>query len=490
MIKLIRKKTFWLPIILMLIALVSLTWKLGSHALVDYDEATYAQVVHDTLQSGNIWTLQKSGANWFEKPPLYFWTAMISVKALGENEFALRLPSVIFGLLTLLLVYFIAKKLTASYLLAAAVFLILLYSPFYYFAREVRLDSGVIMSIMLAVYLLIIGWEKDKKLFWLFPALAVGFLFKSVIVILALPILLIYSSIYRQWNWLKSKYLWWGVFPAMVIILPWHLYQQLKYGLIFWQQYLGYHVVQRAVGGIGTEAQNNGISWNYFYDLWNYFQPFTQIFLIVLIVYVIFTLSRRRQNRNISSSLFSAILIIILFSFFKTHIITYLLPMLPFAALALAGMVVAIFSFGPWLAYGIILLITAAQIFYGNIDRLTILPYHEDQKAAAAVYSKIGKAAPLYVLEWPAEEAVRYYSQDNPNFVYFPTEQDSVLKGPLYLMVNTAYLNYFRNQDGTVKSEYQDWSVFYQGKYLWLLYSATSVTLQKGFTDGTIYLVQ
>lgn len=92
-----------------LVGLASLFFCINiSRPLIDYDEATYAKVVADTLHSGQVIDLYHFDRPWFEKPPLYLWTVMGSVSLFGEHEWTFRIPSVIFAVLCCWLVYFIA----------------------------------------------------------------------------------------------------------------------------------------------------------------------------------------------------------------------------------------------------------------------------------------------------------------------------------------------------------------------------------------------
>src|SRR3989344_1128783 len=134
-----RKYEYVLLILLFIVASLYLSWD-ANRQLVDYDEATYAQVVTETLQTGNFITFQLHDKNWFEKPPLYLWMAMGFVKIFGEHEFAFRLPSIIFSILCYFLVYYIVRELTGNKIAAAFGFLILLFSnAFFLYAREARL---------------------------------------------------------------------------------------------------------------------------------------------------------------------------------------------------------------------------------------------------------------------------------------------------------------------------------------------------------------
>ena len=77
---------------------------------------------------------------------------------------------------------------------------------FYYFAKEVRLDSSVIATILAAFWCWIKGWQNEKYLFWILSLVAAGFLFKSVIVFFARPRPAHLQLFYGRWVWLKSVY--------------------------------------------------------------------------------------------------------------------------------------------------------------------------------------------------------------------------------------------------------------------------------------------
>jgi 4-amino-4-deoxy-L-arabinose transferase-like glycosyltransferase len=131
--------------------------------LVDYDEATYAKVVVDTLHTGQATDLYHFNQLWFEKPPLYLWMAMGSVKLFDEHEFAFRIPSIIASILCYWLVYLIVAELTGDTLAATFGFFILLLSnSFFTYGREARLDSAVTAAILAALYFFIKSWREEK----------------------------------------------------------------------------------------------------------------------------------------------------------------------------------------------------------------------------------------------------------------------------------------------------------------------------------------
>ncbi|MDW8106156.1 MAG: glycosyltransferase family 39 protein [Armatimonadota bacterium] len=85
--------------LLVLFALIDLR----TFGLTDLDEGFYASVAWEMRQSGDWRTPTFMGQPWFEKPPLLYWLMGLSMRAFGEHEFALRLPSAVLYALTMLL---------------------------------------------------------------------------------------------------------------------------------------------------------------------------------------------------------------------------------------------------------------------------------------------------------------------------------------------------------------------------------------------------
>ncbi|HEX5438088.1 MAG TPA: phospholipid carrier-dependent glycosyltransferase [Gemmatimonadaceae bacterium] len=61
--------------------------------LAEPDEARYAEIPREMLASGDYLTPRLDGAHYFEKPPLLYWANAASMRLLGENAFAARLPT-------------------------------------------------------------------------------------------------------------------------------------------------------------------------------------------------------------------------------------------------------------------------------------------------------------------------------------------------------------------------------------------------------------
>ena len=79
--------------------------------LFDWDEINFAESAREMLVSGNYNTVSINFVPFWEKPPLFIWMQVISMKFFGINEFAARFPNAICGVVTLLLLFEIGKRL-------------------------------------------------------------------------------------------------------------------------------------------------------------------------------------------------------------------------------------------------------------------------------------------------------------------------------------------------------------------------------------------
>jgi 4-amino-4-deoxy-L-arabinose transferase-like glycosyltransferase len=74
---------------------IVLFWKLGAPALMDPDEAHYAQLTTEMLRAGNWMVPLLDGLPYIDKPVLFHWLQGLAIAVLGETEIAMRMPSAI-----------------------------------------------------------------------------------------------------------------------------------------------------------------------------------------------------------------------------------------------------------------------------------------------------------------------------------------------------------------------------------------------------------
>ena len=83
---------------------------LGKVHLFDWDEINFAESAREMIVTGNYHRVQINFQPFWEKPPLFFWLQVASMKVFGINEFAARFPNAIFGIITLVTFFLIGKK--------------------------------------------------------------------------------------------------------------------------------------------------------------------------------------------------------------------------------------------------------------------------------------------------------------------------------------------------------------------------------------------
>ena len=97
-----------------MVMLLPIWISIGDHGFNGRSDARYAVVSMDMAKSGDWIVPHYMGRIHLTKPPLVYWLESASMVLLGHTYFAVRLPSAIAGTLSLLLLYFFAKKVTTT----------------------------------------------------------------------------------------------------------------------------------------------------------------------------------------------------------------------------------------------------------------------------------------------------------------------------------------------------------------------------------------
>ena len=83
---------------------------LGSVNLFDSNEVNYAESSREMILTGDYMNVQIDFQPFPEKPPLFFWLQVVSMKIFGVNEFAARFPNFICSIVTLFILYSLGKR--------------------------------------------------------------------------------------------------------------------------------------------------------------------------------------------------------------------------------------------------------------------------------------------------------------------------------------------------------------------------------------------
>lgn len=83
---------------------------LGKVHLFDWDEINFAECAREMIVTSDYSSVTINYQPFWEKPPLFIWMQVLSMKTFGINEFAARFPNAVCGVITLLLLFHIGQK--------------------------------------------------------------------------------------------------------------------------------------------------------------------------------------------------------------------------------------------------------------------------------------------------------------------------------------------------------------------------------------------
>jgi 4-amino-4-deoxy-L-arabinose transferase-like glycosyltransferase len=86
---------------------------LGRVSLFDWDEANFAEASREMIERHNYTQVTIDYQPFFQKPPLFMWLQVLSMKLFGVNEFSARFVNAVCGILTLCIVFLIGRRIYA-----------------------------------------------------------------------------------------------------------------------------------------------------------------------------------------------------------------------------------------------------------------------------------------------------------------------------------------------------------------------------------------
>ncbi len=134
------RTSFTRPLVLVLLAAAVFRLVVtGAAPVFDPTEGRYAEIARNMADTGDwvtprLW-VDGEHVPFLGKPPLFFWTAALSIRVFGANEFAVRLPSFLAGAALLFLMFTVLSR---------------------YLGRSVA-ESAVLMTLTSAIFFFLSG---------------------------------------------------------------------------------------------------------------------------------------------------------------------------------------------------------------------------------------------------------------------------------------------------------------------------------------------
>lgn len=105
------RRYFWIFTVLSAILLIA---PLRTGDLTGYDDALFAHMAKDIVRTGDWVTIRSNGRPAFEHPPMLEWMQASLFSLFGFSDALARLPAALCGFGTILLVYWLARRLTGD----------------------------------------------------------------------------------------------------------------------------------------------------------------------------------------------------------------------------------------------------------------------------------------------------------------------------------------------------------------------------------------
>jgi 4-amino-4-deoxy-L-arabinose transferase-like glycosyltransferase len=350
----LKSKSFAFIILFLILVIFLLVnfWGLGKSFLYDWDEGIYAQVAQE---SGFSLSLYWNGQPWFEKPPLIFWLTNFSFLLFGKNEFGARFFMPILGATSLVFSYFlISERINRQVALLASSFLLVL-PLFLARSQGLNIDSALLAGLAASLFFLTRLEKKLKQKIapsffdYLFPALMISLaiLAKGVMGFLPGLIWLVYLALFPKKLLFKYFRAWLIVgLITIILVAPWHIYQTVRFGGEFWQVYFIEHIIRRAYQPI---EYHFGGKLYYIKFLISEFGWWLMPIVGGGLIWLFEQIKRRKASSSFVFFLAWGGVVFNLFTFAKTKLFWYILPLYPVLAILWGYFWQKIFSFKKFL---------------------------------------------------------------------------------------------------------------------------------------------
>ncbi len=249
-------------------------FRLGSYPLANPDEGRNAEIAREMAASGDWVTPRLNGVNYFEKPPLVYWTVAGSLRLFGPDAWAVRATPLLFALGGVLLTYAATRRIWGRAAALAAALVLgtsLLYCAL---ARFLILDMAVSVLMSATLFCFILGvrapppapganaWVAPRRgwFYGLYASAALATLAKGLMGFLVTgAVMFLWLLLFRQWKRLRPFYLPTGALLFLALAAPWHLLVA-AHNPTWFHRYVIYEHVERFL----TPAASRAGPWWYF----------------------------------------------------------------------------------------------------------------------------------------------------------------------------------------------------------------------------------
>ena len=229
-----------------------LSYKLGEVPPYHADENFYVESSLRMVESGDYITPVYHEKKRFAKPILYYWMVVSSYKIFGISLSSARLPSVLFGTLSVGLVFLLACRLFDRRVGLFSAFILPSIYLHFQISRWSTTDMALSFFVLLALYFFVVlfqtNFKKNIYAYLFYLSLGLGFMVKGPPAIL-IPGLTVFGFLLatKRRNWLADLRVGQGLIILLIIIVPWFAAMLGMHGEEFKNHIVGNEIKNRLV---------------------------------------------------------------------------------------------------------------------------------------------------------------------------------------------------------------------------------------------------
>ncbi len=310
--------------------------RLGSHALIDYDEAVYAQASREMHERGDVLLPTVGGEPFVEKPPMLYWSQYAGYALLGTNEWGARGGNALAGLALLFVVFALTRRTLGDRSAIRSAWVLGTATAYLLITRIAVTDLLFTLWMITSLLCAHRALETKSRRWFLAASAAAGLamLAKGLVGIL-LPggALLIHALLTKRVRViLQPTWVIPGMLLALLVGSSWTLALGATHGFEFLEKLFGEHHVSRFLEPMQGHA---GPFWYYLPVLLLGFLPWTAFLLPAR-----WAEAKDEPSRHLIQLLWIyALLALVFFSISATKLVNYVTPIFPcFAIITAAGM--------------------------------------------------------------------------------------------------------------------------------------------------------
>ncbi len=241
-----------ISLVILLASFFLLSHKLDYGSLEPWDEAWYAEISRNVAR-GDILILKSNGLPYIDHPPLGYWIEGLFFKVLGESEYSARLPSVIFGCLTVILVFLLGSKISGIKAGLGAVLILFTCRWFLLRSRTGNLEPCLMFLQLSAVYL---SWDSKKvnNIYLAWFLFGLSFLVKTFASVTLLPLMVYNTTLFHKKYPLSAENIRNLILFFIVPTGIWYAYNTVIFGRWF---------IDKNIFTVGLRRGDmNGLTWS------------------------------------------------------------------------------------------------------------------------------------------------------------------------------------------------------------------------------------